>query len=225
MIANEYWQEIRNIARLAIEDIAIGDCDDLSERVWETVDGHSWIVYTANHLDVLAHTDNRDSYVDDIGGDFEGCATFDEITLRFAFYAMLTDVNESVDDAAAEVDWSDAISVAIEDVGTCGFSDFDDFVSDVEIAINDRLESAGCYVGCYVDDSGVERTIVPLGAALEIAEIGDPNWDLITAEVDEDDEIEIAIRWTMPGYLDSGDWNFGSDFSEAFESYLDSWCP
>jgi hypothetical protein len=68
MTAAEYRTEIKNCAEIAIgETIQYFDHsidsdafeEELDREVWETADGHQWMIYTGYHMDVLRHADHE----------------------------------------------------------------------------------------------------------------------------------------------------------------------
>lgn len=77
MTAAEYRDEIDNLANILIDeaiDYSPYEIDqtlfeeDLIEDVWETADGHQWMIYYSYHMDVLRHAeadpDEWQNYVD-----------------------------------------------------------------------------------------------------------------------------------------------------------------
>lgn len=91
----EYITEVKSCAAAAFE--SLDNLDELHDRIHEIVDGHSWIIYTARNLDVLANTDNRDAYFADMGG-FPGehVYTLADLTMPVAFWAMRADVMDQI---------------------------------------------------------------------------------------------------------------------------------
>ena len=58
--ATEYREEIKNLAETIIqEEKEYGNDRPLTEAVWETVDSHQWIIYTAYNFDVLRHAEHE----------------------------------------------------------------------------------------------------------------------------------------------------------------------
>ena len=66
---------------------------DAHAALWETLDGHRWVIYTHHARQVIAHSDNPNALMDEFGADAGG-ERFDE---RRAFYAMYTDIMEIAD--------------------------------------------------------------------------------------------------------------------------------
>lgn len=114
---HEYWGEVASLAR-SITDEAFDYLDDedkaevlaadgdlnssdnareaLDERLWETIDGHQWVIYTAYNFDVLRHSANTDYAVENWGVE----SIVDETGLKWAalaFGALYADVRDHVD--------------------------------------------------------------------------------------------------------------------------------
>lgn len=53
----EYWDEIASLCS-TIHEEAEEYQREPSEVLWETIDGHQWVIYTAYHFDVMKHSDN-----------------------------------------------------------------------------------------------------------------------------------------------------------------------
>jgi hypothetical protein len=99
MTQSEYNAEIESIAREAREQEAEGY--DLQDAIHELVDGHQWVIYNANHLDVLRYSDNEEAGIEE--GLIDANAALKEgglyrLTAQLAFCAMATDVNEALAD-------------------------------------------------------------------------------------------------------------------------------
>lgn len=75
MTRSEYWAEVRSLAQSiredAIERWDNGNGDDwdeaLSEAMYEAVDGHQWVIYTAYNFDVLRFSENEGYSVENFG--------------------------------------------------------------------------------------------------------------------------------------------------------------
>lgn len=90
-------------------DDLISDCrngrirsaEALREAAEEVVDGSQWIIYTGRASVLLGFTRNPDAAEDALGWEAlsSGAGSFDELVTRKAFYAMLADVEEAVNDA------------------------------------------------------------------------------------------------------------------------------
>ena len=98
MTQGDYWREVASIAEtVAEESHADGlDRDDLDERLWETIDGHQWVIYTAYNFDILRHSPNDDYYGTNFGA--EGIATDAGMNWSaLAFGALYADVQERLE--------------------------------------------------------------------------------------------------------------------------------
>ena len=53
----EYWAEIESICTSTLEE-----CREHQriphEQLWETIDGHEWVIYTHSNFDVMKHSKN-----------------------------------------------------------------------------------------------------------------------------------------------------------------------
>jgi len=54
----EYNDEITNLAEIIEQESQEYD-QETHDMVWETVDSHQWIIYTAYHLDILKQSDSE----------------------------------------------------------------------------------------------------------------------------------------------------------------------
>jgi len=105
---NEYWKEINSLAETIVEecisdtgmDPADLDMDSLEdcayERIWETVDGHQWIIYYAYNPDVIKHSANEGAHEDMGGSELFAGKSYNEIGTIVAFYAMESDLSNAV---------------------------------------------------------------------------------------------------------------------------------
>ncbi len=109
MTSNEYWDEINEIAESLIAK-AIRSCDQdrrAAEKhindsaLWETIDGHQWIIYDEYHMPILQQSDNADYFAQCIGGADEILRDggIDKLHQVMAFYAMKADVQDRLDAA------------------------------------------------------------------------------------------------------------------------------
>lgn len=55
--AQEYWKEIDELCAEALEQAREGKTEP-HDWLWETLDGHQWVIYTGYAFDVLKHSDN-----------------------------------------------------------------------------------------------------------------------------------------------------------------------
>ena len=106
MTEHEYWCEIRSLAgdclAEAIEDGEVTDADSLHDWLWQTIDGHEYVIYTAKAQAVLAISPNDGAYIDEYGTDGlveDGCLNWS----RLAYGAMDADLREALPD----IDWDD----------------------------------------------------------------------------------------------------------------------
>ena len=112
----EYWDEVRSLAAQCVEE-AKEQCDpcedsDIHDRVWETCDGHQWVIYTAYNFDVLKHSENDGYSVDSFGAD----SIVEDGNIRWcalAFGALYADVMEAIPD-----DWDEEEEDAEADAET-----------------------------------------------------------------------------------------------------------
>lgn len=99
----EYRDEVRSIAEEAVSEArsgAFGSGEEareaFSERLWETLDGHCFVIYTAKAQAVLCHSDNDGAAVEQYGGDGlvkDGALNWS----LMAYCAMEADVTEALD--------------------------------------------------------------------------------------------------------------------------------
>ena len=69
----------------------------------ETIDGHQWIIYIANNLDVIQHSCNDEYYTNLYSnadaGEFLAHGGLDSLHNMIAFWAMYADVQDELDSA------------------------------------------------------------------------------------------------------------------------------
>ena len=111
----QYWQEIRDLARQIAAE-AMEQCDNdrdcaeekAQELAHEIIDGHEWVIYTANNLQVLQHSNNSDYFVDNFGEEAAGLILsergIDGLHNVLAYGAMLGDVSENLESAFDEIE-------------------------------------------------------------------------------------------------------------------------
>ena len=94
MTRSDYCREVRSIAESLIKENPDADREEMEQTLWETIDGHQWVIYTAYNLEVLRHSENDDYSFQNFGA--ESC--FDAETGihwgRMAFGALYADVSE-----------------------------------------------------------------------------------------------------------------------------------
>jgi len=98
MTSQEYWAEVASLAESVLEEgRADGQSDDeiMSDRLWETIDGHQWVIYTAYHYEVLSHSDNSGYTVEQFGTD-ELIKGGELNTAALAFGALYGDVSDKL---------------------------------------------------------------------------------------------------------------------------------
>lgn len=92
MNQSEYWTEIRELAtefRTRVDQGPDYDEQDPGEWLWETLDGHEFVIYTYKARKVLEYSRNDSAYEDETGE-----------TLAYnkpevgAMFAMMADVRE-----------------------------------------------------------------------------------------------------------------------------------
>ena len=64
--STSYYREIREIVAQAFEDAAEYQREP-NEVLWETLDGHEWVIYTYKARQVLARSDNSDYAIENFG--------------------------------------------------------------------------------------------------------------------------------------------------------------
>ena len=117
MDQREYWSEVASLAASITEETwdsmdpkpdTIDDMqEELHERLWETIDGHQWIIYTAYNYDVLRFSENDGYSVENFGAESvirDGALN----TAALAFGALYADVLEHSDFGVIDAAWADA---------------------------------------------------------------------------------------------------------------------
>ena len=112
----EYHQEVQNIANTLITE-NMGDYESKEELeealndclLHETIDGHMWVIYYSYNLDVYQHSDNRDYYEDNFGGD-DLASVLKEKGLNglhtvLAFWCLYADVAMALYYLMEELEW------------------------------------------------------------------------------------------------------------------------
>lgn len=89
----DYQAEINSLAEQVRAEAKEYD-RDLSEVLWETIDSHQWVIYTAYAREVAAISRNADAIFDAEGKVENDNGMFDS---RRAYYAMEADVNEALE--------------------------------------------------------------------------------------------------------------------------------
>ena len=98
MTRSEYYNEIESIAAETLRE-SREEGRDVDEVLHETIDGHQWVIYNANHLDVLKHSDHEEAGIE------EGVIDANEalkdgglykLTAQLTYCAMEADVREAI---------------------------------------------------------------------------------------------------------------------------------
>lgn len=90
----EYWDEIKSIVDSVISESKEYD-QDREDTLWETIDGHQWVIYTFYNYQVLSISPNAGYAVEEWGTD--GIVTDGYLdTARLTFGAMLADCHEEM---------------------------------------------------------------------------------------------------------------------------------
>lgn len=115
--AQEYWKEIESLANDIISEVRdeLGDSEDYdslrelcSERAWETIDGHQWIIYYSYNLSVIEHSDNPDAWEETGGTEYAGQLLADKglngLHAYIACNAMTYDLQAKIEDIISEME-------------------------------------------------------------------------------------------------------------------------
>lgn len=73
--------------------------DEMNDRVWETIDGHQWVIFNYQALMLCAHcdTDEGESFLDEIGFEWkQGESTIYTIATQIALGEMLRRTENAV---------------------------------------------------------------------------------------------------------------------------------
>ena len=109
--SSQYWNEVQSLAVSIAED-AMEQCNNRREEaeelindslLFETIDGHQWVIYYAYMLDVYQYSDNSDYYIDNFGGDDAAYVLkekgLDGLHQALAFWSLYADVQEKIEEA------------------------------------------------------------------------------------------------------------------------------
>ncbi len=91
MTEQEYWQEVRDMAKAALDEPR----DERHDWLWESVDGHEFVIYTHKARLVLLHSKNEDAIFDEGMWDGQASSMLDVYT-KAAFFAFLADIREEL---------------------------------------------------------------------------------------------------------------------------------
>ena len=99
-----YYREITDLAKQCRAE-AREYGRDVSEVIHETVDGHSWIIYTRHNLAVLQYSDHEDA-AEEMGGleDVLRSGGVSGLLTYLACAAMMADVDAAVAEIAEEME-------------------------------------------------------------------------------------------------------------------------
>ena len=100
-----YWNEVASVAAEVTAEAREHD-RDISEVLWETIDGHEYVIYTAKAQAVLLHSQNDGALIEDCGGDAAAKDGVLDWSAR-AYWAMQRDVQEHEDFDVEEDDDED----------------------------------------------------------------------------------------------------------------------
>ena len=114
--SSQYWNEVEALANQIAQDAMEQTDNDRNEAeelindslLFETIDGHQWVIYNAYHLDVLQYSDNSDHYVAEFGTEDAALVLkergLDGLHQALAFWALYADVQEKISDALDEIE-------------------------------------------------------------------------------------------------------------------------
>ena len=104
MTKNEYYNEVNRMARDLYEEAVAEGCTDKDsiydfffENLPQSVDSHSFIIYTYRNLEVLSLTDNREAYFE-AGIVLDRADSTGEVFQQLAYWALHADVTEAFHD-------------------------------------------------------------------------------------------------------------------------------
>jgi len=100
--SQEYWKEVFDTVKEIVEETKGQDEDRewAFDRLFETVDGHEWIIYTWAYPWVLMYSDNEDELFESQGP--QEATDYSQIMQAMAFWAFHQDVAERLEEALAE---------------------------------------------------------------------------------------------------------------------------
>ena len=98
----DYHKQVRDLAEEAASEH--GHATEAGQEwIWETCDGHEWVIYTFYHFQVLQHSENSGYTLDNFGP--EGVVEDGQLnTLSLAFGALYGDVMEAYGRLEASAD-------------------------------------------------------------------------------------------------------------------------
>lgn len=92
----DYWRGIESIAE-EVKDEIREHGGDLYEHIWESVESHEWVIYTAHNLDVLKYSNHANVGIEDGTVDAEHAIKEGGIStlhVQLACAAMIADVSD-----------------------------------------------------------------------------------------------------------------------------------
>lgn len=114
----EYWTEVSDLATNIIEEAICNnfeneetDTDQVMEIIQDTVlheaiDGHQWVIYYHNNMDVIQHSDNDEYMIDNFGiesvGETLQGSGLSGLHSSLAFWALHADASEKIHDLIDE---------------------------------------------------------------------------------------------------------------------------
>lgn len=97
----EYWDEVASIARDLIDEWRREPTTDLSQYLWETIDGNQYVIYTSHAKEVCMISPNDQTSFDYIADNFGKEAVIDEEGYirweAIAFGCLYADVMDKLD--------------------------------------------------------------------------------------------------------------------------------
>lgn len=111
---SEYHEEIKDLAKSLAQEANVSTDGDIFEYIrdneldHEIIDGHQWIIYYSYNLDIIECSSNDEYMQDNLGDESLGHALKDGglngLHQAIAFYAMLADLNEALQELEEEME-------------------------------------------------------------------------------------------------------------------------
>lgn len=89
-----YRQQCNELAQEAADEYGY-DTEEARGWIWDTVDGHEWVIYTFYHFQVLQHSDNSGYTIENFGSDNLVDSNGQLNTMSLTFGALHADVMEA----------------------------------------------------------------------------------------------------------------------------------
>lgn len=103
----DYRESCRAIAADAIRTAQREGVDE-QDAIHESVDGSEWVIYHGRARAVCQWSQNEDAIVDQMGSDaFAGAVSLQECITRAAYWAMLADVQDVLEEVREELQAED----------------------------------------------------------------------------------------------------------------------